>query len=74
MPETQSVFHSLLAVVTFPVLMRDDILQVIEMWKLQKPSIYTAEIRIRLLLEGICSLDDLPSIDAVNKIMWFFKS
>ena len=46
---------------------RDDILQVIEMWKLQKPSIYTAEIRTRLLLEGICALDDISSIDAINK-------
>ena len=47
--------------------MGDDILEVIEIWKLQKPSIYTAEIQNRLLLEGICTLDDLPSIDAINK-------
>lgn len=37
--------------------MRDDILEVIEIWKLQKPSIYTAEIRERLLMEGIISVD-----------------
>lgn len=49
--------------------MRDDILEVIEIRKLQKPSIYTAEIRSRLLLEGICTLDDLPSIDAINKTL-----
>ena len=47
--------------------MRDDILEVIEIWKLQKPSIYMAEIRNRLLLEGICALADLPSMDAINK-------
>ena len=47
--------------------MRDDILEVIEIWKLQKPSIYTAEIRKRLLMEGICTLCDLPSIDTINK-------
>ena len=47
--------------------MRDDILEVIEIWKLQKPSIYTAEIRERLLMEGICTLYDLPSIDTINK-------
>ena len=35
--------------------MRGNILDVIEIWKLQKPSIYTAEIRERLFLEGTCT-------------------
>ena len=35
---------------------------VIEIWKLQKPSIYATEIQSRLLLEGIYTLDKLPSI------------
>ena len=47
--------------------MCDDILEVVEIWKLQKPSIITAEIRERLLMEGICTLYDLPSIDTINK-------
>ena len=47
--------------------MRYDILQVIKMWKLQKPSFYSAEIRTWLLLKFICTLDDLPSIDVINK-------
>ena len=47
--------------------MLDDIFEVIEIWKLQKPSIYTSEIRNRRLVEGIYTLDDLPSIDAINK-------
>ena len=47
--------------------MRDNILEVIEISKLRKPSIYTAEIQNRLLLEGICTLDDLPSIDAIEQ-------
>ena len=48
--------------------MCDNSLEFIEIWNLQKPSIYTAEIRNRLFfLEGICTLDDLPSIDTINK-------
>ena len=48
-------------------MMRGDILDVIEIWKLQKPSIYTAEIRERLFLEGTCTQYNLPSIDTINK-------
>ena len=42
--------------------MNADLLEVIEIWKLQKASIYATEIQSRLLLEGICTLDKLPSI------------
>ena len=47
--------------------MRGDILEVIGIWKSQKPSIYMAEIRERLLLEGICTQYNLLSIDTINK-------
>jgi len=36
-----------------PVLITDDILEVIEIWKLQKPSIYASEIRKRLLRDNM---------------------
>jgi len=34
-----------------------DVLHCIEIWKLQRPSIYAREIQNRLLLEGICDRD-----------------
>ena len=45
----------------------DDVLHCIEIWKLQRPSIYAREIQNRLLLEGICDRDELPSISAINQ-------
>ena len=45
----------------------DDVLHCIEIWKLQRPSIYAREIQNRLLLEGICDRDKLPSISAINR-------
>ena len=44
----------------------DDVLHCIEIWKLQRPSIYAREIQNRLLLEGICDRDKLLSISAIN--------
>ena len=45
----------------------DDVLHCIEIWKLQRPSIYTREIQNRLLHEGICDRDKLLSISAINR-------
>ena len=45
----------------------DDVLHCIEIWKLQRLSIYAKEIQNRLLLEGICDRDKLPSISAINQ-------
>ena len=36
------------------VVVTEDVLHCIEIWKLQRPSIYTRKIQNRLLLEGIC--------------------
>jgi len=44
----------------------DDVLHCIEIWKLHRPSIYARAIENRLLLEGICDRDKLPSISAIN--------
>ena len=49
--------------------MNADLLEVIEIWKLQKASIYATEIQSRLLLEGICTLDKLPSITLINETL-----
>ena len=38
-----------------PILITDDILEVIEIWKLWKPSLYASEIRERPLREGSCT-------------------
>ena len=45
----------------------EDVLHCIEILKLQRPSIYAKEIQNRLLLEGICDRDKLPSILAINQ-------
>ena len=45
----------------------EDVLHCIEIWKLLRPSIYTREIQNRLLHEGICDRDKLPSISAINQ-------
>ena len=47
-----------------PILITDDILEVIEIWKLRKPSLYASEIRERLLREGICT----PSIRQIQTV------
>ena len=52
-----------------PVLITDDILQVIEIWKLQKPSIYGAEIRRRLIAEGICNANNVPSVRQLQNVI-----
>ena len=46
--------------------MTDDVLHCIEIWKVHRPSIYARAIQNRLLLEGICDRDKLPSISAIN--------
>ena len=46
----------------------DDLLHCIEIWKLQRPSVYAREIQNRLLLEGICDRDKLLSMSAINII------
>ena len=45
----------------------DDGLHCIEIWKLQRPSIYAREIQNRPLLEGICDGDKLLSISVINR-------
>lgn len=50
-----------------PYIMTDAVLQCVEIWKLQKPSIYASEIQDKLLREGICLRNNLPTISAINK-------
>lgn len=50
-----------------PSKITDDILQCIELWKLTKPSIYAKEIQDKLIMEGICNVNNLPSITAINE-------
>ena len=45
-----------------------ELLEVIEIWKLQKPSIYATEIQSRLLLEGIYTWINNPSIKSIFDI------
>ena len=45
----------------------EDVLHCIEIWKLPRPTIYGKEIQNRLLLEGICDKDKLPSTSAINR-------
>ena len=51
-----------------PILKTDDILEVIEIWKLRKPSLYASEIRERLLREGICTPVNVPSIRQMQTV------
>jgi len=44
----------------------DDVLHYIEVWKPHRPSIYARAIQNRLLLEGVCDRDKLPSISVIN--------
>lgn len=52
-----------------PVVLTDDILEVIEVWKHQKPSLYASEIKDRLILEGICHWAAAPSVSAINRAL-----
>jgi len=45
-----------------PKLITDYILEVIEIWKIRKPSLYASKIRERLLCEGICTAANVPCI------------
>lgn len=49
-----------------PQKLTEDILECIEIWKLLKPSIYTREIQNRLLVEGVCDINSLPSLSTIN--------
>ena len=51
-----------------PISITDDILEVIEIWKLRKPSLYASEIRERLLREGICTPANDPSIRQIQTV------
>ena len=52
-----------------PILITD-ILEVIEIWKLRKPSLYASEIRERLLCEGICTSANVPSIRQIQTVTY----
>ena len=51
-----------------PILITDDILEVIEIWKLWKLSLYASEICARLLREGICTPANVPSIRQIQTV------
>lgn len=44
----------------------EDVLQCIEIWKLQKPTTYAREIQSKLLLEGICDGFTVPSVPSIT--------
>ena len=44
----------------------DPVLQAIEMFKLEKPSIYASEIQSKLLALGICNVIDVPAVETIN--------
>ena len=46
--------------------MTDNVLQCMEIWRLQKPTTYAHEIRNRLYLEGICNGSTLPSESSIQ--------
>ena len=46
---------------TVPQKLTDDVLEVIEVWKLQKPSTYAHEISNRLVKEQICDQNNVPA-------------
>lgn len=50
---------------SLPTKISDDLLEYVEISKLRKPSIFAAEIRDDMLLQGICRLDELPSESAI---------
>ena len=43
-----------------------DTLEAIELYKLQKPTIFTKEIKQKLLLDGVCDPETLPSKSHIN--------
>jgi hypothetical protein len=43
-----------------------NVLNCIKIWKLIKPSIYAGEIQNRLILQGVCNINTLPSLTAIN--------
>lgn len=45
----------------------DDVLQCMEIWKLQKPTVYAREMQNKLLLDGICHGFTLPSVSSINQ-------
>ena len=47
--------------------MTDDVVEYIEVEKLCKPSIYSSEMRERLLLDGVVHPDNLPSVSSIKK-------
>lgn len=49
-----------------PCKVTDDVLNCIEIWKLQKPSRYACEIQNKLLLEQICDGFTLPLVSFIN--------
>jgi len=51
------------------VLITDDILEVIEIWNLQKPSLYASEICERLLRDSICTPPYVPSVRQVQSVI-----
>ena len=50
-----------------PHIMANNLLQCIEVWKLEEPSVYAKEIQQKLLLEGLGDRDKLPSIRIINQ-------
>jgi len=52
-----------------PTLITDDILHVIEIYKLQKPSTSGVEIRQRLIREGIFTAANAPTVRQIQKVV-----
>ena len=50
-----------------PEVITDDVLKVIEIWKLRKPTIYAIEIQNRLLRENICVAQNVPSLRSIQR-------
>ena len=46
---------------SLPIKLTDDILEVVEVWKRQKPSMYAHEISDRLQREQICDPNNVPA-------------
>ena len=44
-------------------------LEYIEVQKVRKPSIYSSEIQLRLLLDGVVHPANLPSVSQINKVI-----
>ena len=50
-----------------PEVITDDVLKVIERWKLRKPTIYAIEIQNRLLRENICVTQNVLSLRSIQR-------